>query len=83
MAKGVVNVKKVAVITRPLQSKAQRNETYGRGYAYAQGILTNGLDASLPGPPFSTLTARTLLQRAWYDAYRAALRDVRNGKVKL
>jgi hypothetical protein len=63
---------------RPLQTKEQRNKTYAKGFAYAHGILSNGLGPDLPGPPFSTIVARTLMQRAWYDAYRAALRDVRD-----
>jgi len=66
--------------TRPLQSRAQRDETRGRAFAYARGLLANNLEALIGSPPFSRLDAQTIAQWAWQAGYEAALYDMRRGK---
>lgn len=64
------------LVARRLQTKTERQKTYGRAWKYARGIVEQH-----PGA-FSRVEVRGMLLNAWYDAYRKALSDERRKQTE-
>ena len=61
----------------PLQTREERAKTRGRAFAYArQMLLDTPIEPKIGRAPFSHIDAETIAQKAWFDGYVTALRDI-------